>query len=1213
MKIKRLRMYILAFFIVLFFNINFEYTKAVPNAEVSITKVTNSTVLDSKYSWGPKFIKNVTKAKFFGVTNFPKDVNKLSNGTITSIANVDSVRLTNTNQKGNIGVIYENVGTYNGDIIDLKITVINWSNLQPANTSADKGIGGVNYPTLFFYHNSITVGITSIPGIDKPKYRYTFYKHDSNEKVSVAGHLTFMDLDGSAVGGNEFFIPTKGFNQCFLSSNTHLTSKTVNGVKRIINNTETGTNNDDKEGWLTATFEGTDLEFIYSRLSDEKGNKYRDMTIKAPADKRIAYSYIMTSAAVAPFEHTIPSKEVSVDEITGTDSFYYTINHFVPGEDEEFQYTSYILDDELPDCLSIDSIEIIDDSGADKSSWFNINNINSHTIKISALESTLKNSNFYNNNYKFKINVKKIGSYDMSPWYDGTSCTIPNKALLTINTPKLNTSKYTNLVNVTCNYNITTYIDNGEITNDMYKISAGSTQTIKFTPQKGYYVDRVVINDNYELTDFNISGDEYTFENISDDCDIKVYTKPREVSFTINKEDIETGKTPQNGGTFAGAEYGIYRDSDCTELVESLVLDDDGIATSSWLSFVDSYEYYVKEIKAPIGYNLNEEIHSISGNGTFYRRGNITINSKEKIIKNNIEINKYLEETASTEKQNLSGVEFTATLINDSNKTYSATTDDNGYCIIKDIPYGTYTITETVVPDIAFNGEFYIDDSKSSIISFTQIIDEDSSKRESYRYNITNLPKKIDITIFKEDSKLGIQSQEGCTLDGAEYTVYKDSKCINAIETLIIKLNDDGTHSATSSEYLVGTYYIKETKAPIGYNLDNNIYTVSSSPKEQNVEVNHINITSKENIIEVEPKEAKVKVLHVVQGTDISNPETVTNVLYSTEEINGKVDDDYITQDRVNEINNSHKEQYELVTDEIANKSGKMTVDTIYVIYEYRTIPAIVKVNYLEKETNVVLSEQVTLNGLVGNDYETQDRLTEINNVFENKYELVSEPENKNGTYTKEEQEVTYYYQKKKTGVIVKYIDGDTNEELVERVTIQGRIDDEYTTQEKEFEEYEIKTIPENASGTMKEEQIEVVYVYSKVKGKIIITKVDRNEGTKYLSGTTFKIEKLIEENTIDNTFISVEKTTREEGIVEFTDLAVGKYKITEIKAPEGYELSKNTIEVEITKNAKEQNILVTNKLKLQLPQTGGKGIYIFLLSGIVFICFLLIFHKFLK
>jgi len=184
---------------------------------------------------------------------------------------------------------------------------------------------------------------------------------------------------------------------------------------------------------------------------------------------------------------------------------------------------------------------------------------------------------------------------------------------------------------------------------------------------------------------------------------------------------------------------------------------------------------------------------------------------------------------------------------------------------------------------------------------------------------------------------------------------------------------------------------------------------------------------------------------------------------------------------------------------------------------------------------------------------------------------------------------------------------------LVERVTIQGRIDDEYTTQEKEFEEYEIKTIPENASGTMKEEQIEVVYVYSKVKGKIIITKVDRNESTKYLSGTTFKIEKLIEENTIDNTFISVEKTTREEGIVEFTDLAVGKYKITEIKAPEGYELSKNTIEVEITKNAKEQNILVTNKLKLQLPQTGGKGIYIFLLSGIVLICFLLIFHKFLK
>lgn len=201
---------------------------------------------------------------------------------------------------------------------------------------------------------------------------------------------------------------------------------------------------------------------------------------------------------------------------------------------------------------------------------------------------------------------------------------------------------------------------------------------------------------------------------------------------------------------------------------------------------------------------------------------------------------------------------------------------------------------------------------------------------------------------------------------------------------------------------------------------------------------------------------------------------------------------------------------------------------------------------------------------------------------------------NEDGTYTldkfinmTEDKHIVVKYVKKDTSIIVKHVTED-GVDLVPPETIPGKVGDPYDTEEKEFEDYEIKTIPENADGQMEEEQIEVVYVYSQIKGKVTITKVDKDDTSKLLEGATYKIEKLDEEGNIDNTFVAQEKTTGEDGKVEFIDLTVGKYRVTEIKAPEGYELSKNNIEVEITKEQRELNLTATNVLKLELPETGS-------------------------
>ena len=170
--------------------------------------------------------------------------------------------------------------------------------------------------------------------------------------------------------------------------------------------------------------------------------------------------------------------------------------------------------------------------------------------------------------------------------------------------------------------------------------------------------------------------------------------------------------------------------------------------------------------------------------------------------------------------------------------------------------------------------------------------------------------------------------------------------------------------------------------------------------------------------------------------------------------------------------------------------------------------------------------------------------------------------------------------------MLVKHVDEEGNN-LVDAETITGKVGDTYKTQAKEFEEYELKEVIGNETGEMTKEQIVVTYVYSKVIGSVEVTKVDREDNSKVIEGATFKIEKLDAEGNVDNSFEAKELTTGEDGKVKFEGLEVGRYRVTEIKAPEGYDLLENSLEVDITKDNRDVKLTAENELKLVLPETG--------------------------
>ena len=345
----------------------------------------------------------------------------------------------------------------------------------------------------------------------------------------------------------------------------------------------------------------------------------------------------------------------------------------------------------------------------------------------------------------------------------------------------------------------------------------------------GYYNDRV-----------NISQRVITGITIP----VSKSNKEEKGRVKIIKADEVTGNIPQGDAKLEGATYKIYASEDIMtpngstliyskdQEVATLTTNSQGITNTVDLPLG---KYRAVESSASEGYLLNDTVYQfvISYDNQDVEVKNYVVNSIEKVKTNDIAIIKKLQKTDSTPQMNLSGAKFSATLKSDRSKVYeSSVTDESGYCVIENLPYGVYEIEETMVPDTALKIE-----------NFDVFVDKDSSEREPYTYTKENPAKKMRIVIHKEDIETGTTTQGDAKLDGAKYTIYRDEALTDAIETITV--ND---LQAESGWYLAGTYYVKETSRPEGYLIDQQTYKVVQIPAEQIIEFSYHDITSKEQV-----------------------------------------------------------------------------------------------------------------------------------------------------------------------------------------------------------------------------------------------------------------------------------------------------------------------------------------------------------------------------
>ena len=334
----------------------------------------------------------------------------------------------------------------------------------------------------------------------------------------------------------------------------------------------------------------------------------------------------------------------------------------------------------------------------------------------------------------------------------------------------------------------------------------------------------VLIGNNYTLEEVDTAvkyvipavqtGLAVEFQKVTDTAVTNVLKKWK---VTVEKTDAETGNIPRGDGVFEGAVYGLYKGD---ELVKEYVIGSDGKFTTD--EYICGYDYTIREIKAPTGYQIDEGVYRVGAEPENYRiEHNVApqITSVEVINRGTFAITKFISDGTSGPAKFEGGAEFKYWL-QSAGSYENAKDDERGILTTNDLgysgksielPYGTYVVHQTKAGD----------KGAGLAPEFTVLVGE--VDRDHHDLAVNNGPITAYLRVVKVDEFDG----EVIPWGGAEFQIYDPDgnkvsqkvtyPTVKYIDTFVT--NDEG-YFVTPLVLPYGEgYHLVETKAPKGYEL----------------------------------------------------------------------------------------------------------------------------------------------------------------------------------------------------------------------------------------------------------------------------------------------------------------------------------------------------------------------------------------------------------